>query len=98
MERFEKQEETMYRLLEIYDAYETLQDISDLLTGLGCSAGYGEGVLGKLSHIVRLIIDHADPLLYDKEIDFSGTKLAQILGDKDMDNRNKAEILTGSRK
>ena len=95
MERLEKQTNTMYRLLEIYDAYETLQDISDTLTGVGCSAGYGEGVLGKLSHIVRLIIDHADSSLYDSSVDFCDTELAQILGDREMDNHHKAVILTG---
>ena len=98
MEKKEKRREDMFRLLEIYDAYGTLQDISDLLTGFGCSAGYDEGILGKLSHVVRLITDRADPALFDRETDFSDTELARILDAKDMDNRHKAQILTESRK
>ena len=94
MNTIEEQKEEMFRLLEIYDGYEMLQDISDSLTGFGCSAGYDEGILGKLSHVVRLIVERADPALYNRETDFSDTELARILDDKDMENRYKAEILT----
>ena len=87
----------MYRLLEIYDGYEMLQDISDVLIGHRYSAGYDEGVLGKLAHIIKLIVDRADPSLYDRDVDFHDTELARILDNKEMDNHLKAEMLVGSR-
>ena len=45
----------MYKFLEIYDAYNSVQDISETLAGCGCDCGYSEGVLGKLTYIVDLI-------------------------------------------
>lgn len=94
MEGFETRKTEMYRLLEIYDGYEELQDVADSLVGFGCSAGYDEGILGKLSHVVRLIVDRTDSALYDRTVDFCDTELARILNDKNLDNRCKAEILT----
>ena len=96
--KIQKKREDMYRLLEIHDAYETLQKISESLIGYNYSAGFDEGVIGKLAHVVRLIIDRTDPSLFDKTMDFSDTELARILEDTEMDNRHKAEILTGSGK
>ena len=55
MTAFEAQKEEMYKFLEIYDAYNSVQDISETLAGCGCDCGYSEGVLGKLTYIVDLI-------------------------------------------
>ena len=56
MNMIEAQKKEMYEYLEIYDAYNTLQDISKMLTGCGCDCGYGEGILGKLTYIVDLTV------------------------------------------
>ena len=56
-----------------------------------------EGVLGKLAHIVKLIVDRADPSLYDRDVDFHDTELALILDDKKIGNHLKAEMLVGIR-
>ena len=40
-------------------------------------------------------VDHADPSLYDRNIDFHDTELALILDDKKIDNHLKAEMLVG---
>lgn len=98
MNTIEEQKEEMFRLLEIYDGYEALQDVSETLTGCGCDCGYGEGVLGKLTYIVSIITSHSDPTLYDRKTDFHDTTLARILDDRNMDNRRKAECLLGLRK
>ena len=98
MRQIEYPVETMYRLLEICDGYEMLQDISDVLIGCRYSAGYDEGVLGKLARIVKLIVDRADPSLYDRYMDFHDTELALILDDKKIDNHLKAEMLVGSKR
>ena len=97
MRQIEDPVETMYRLLEICDGYEMLQDISDVLIGCRYSAGYDEGVLGKLARIVKLIVDRADPSLY-RYMDFHDTELALILDDKKIDNHLKAEMLVGSKR
>ena len=55
MTAFEAQKEEMYKFLEIYDAYNSVQDISETLAGCGCDCGYGEDTLGKLTSIVDLI-------------------------------------------
>ena len=88
----------MFRFLEIYDAYVTLQSISETLTGCGCDCGYGEGALGKLTHIVDIIVSHAEPSLYDRSKDFCDSRLSRLLDDREMDNRLKAEYLLGLRK
>ena len=98
MNMIEAQKNEMFEYLEIYDAYSTIQDISETLTGCGCDCGYGEGTLGKLTYIVDLIASHSDSSLYDRTIDFHDTRLARLLGDKQMDNYVKAEYLLGLRK
>ena len=55
MNMIKAQIEEMYEYLEIYDAYNTLQDILETLSGCGCDCDYSEGVLGKLMNIIGLI-------------------------------------------
>ena len=98
MNMVETQKEEMYEFLEIYDGYEALQDISQVLTGCGCDCGYDEGVLGKLMNIIGLIRNHSDPSLYDRNIDYYETRFAKLLDDRQMDNHLKAEYLLGLRK
>ena len=97
MNMIEAQKEEMFEYLEIYDAYNTLQDISETLAGCGSDCGYREGVLGKLMYIIDLIRSHSDSSLYDHTIDFYDTRLARLLNDSKMDNRVKAEYLLGLR-
>ena len=98
MTTFETQKKEMFEFLEIYDAYNTVQDFSETLTGCGCDFGYGEGVLGKLMNIIGLIRNHSDPSLYDHAIDYYDTRFAKLLDDRQMDNHLKAEYLLGLRK
>ena len=98
MNMIEAQKEEMFEYLEIYDAYNTLQDISKALAGCGSDCDYSEGVLGKLMNIIGLIRNHSDPSLYDRNIDYYNTRLARLLDDSQMDNHLKAEYLLGLRK
>ena len=95
MTSLEEKSKELYRLLEIYDGYEALQEVSEALAGCSYGAGYDEGILGKLAHVVNLIVSHSDPLLFDKTMDFADTKLARILSDRELDNHRKAELLLG---
>ena len=98
MNMIKAQIEEMYEYLEIYDAYNTLQDILETLSGCGCDCDYSEGVLGKLMNIIGLIRNHSDPSLYDRNIDYYDTRLAKLLDNRQMDNHLKAEYLLGLRK
>lgn len=98
MNMIKAQIEEMFEYLEIYDAYNTLQDILETLSGCGSDCDYSEGVLGKLMNIIGLIRNHSDPSLYDSNIDYYDTRLAKLLGDSQMDNHLKAEYLLGLRK
>ena len=44
-----QQKRELFELLEIYDGYEALQDLSETLVGCSYSAGYDEGIIGKLA-------------------------------------------------
>ena len=46
---------------------------------------------------IKLIVDRADPSLYDRDVDFHDTELALILDDKKIGNHLKAEMLVGIR-
>lgn len=95
MNVFDLQKKEMYELLEIYDGYRALQDISVNLVGCTYGAGYDEGILGKMAYIVDLIVRRSNPALFDRTVDFADTELARILDDEKMDNHMKAEKLLG---
>ena len=95
MNVFDLQKKEMYELLEIYDGYRALQDISVNLVGYTYGAGYDEGIIGKLAYVVDLIVSHSSPGLFNRDVDFADTELAQILDNEKMDNHMKAEKLLG---
>lgn len=93
-----QQTEELFQFLEIYDGYEELLEVMEVLGGFIYKAGYGEGILGRLVHIVDIIKSHSDPTLYDRKQDFSDSRLAHLLANKKMNNHLKAENLLGLRK
>lgn len=97
MTSLEEKSKELYRLLEIYDGYEALQEVSEALAGCSYGAGYDEGILGKLAHVVNLIVNLSNPSLYDRTVDFADTELGRILDDRKLDNHVKAEVLLGIR-
>ena len=91
----EQQKKELFELLEIYDGYEALQDMSETLVGCTYGAGYDEGIIGKLAYVVDLIVSHSSPGLFNRDVDFADTELARILSDRELDNHRKAELLLG---
>lgn len=85
--------QTMYELLEIYDAVQKLYVVDELLTGIQHEAGYGEGILGNLSYVSDIIKRHSP--LYRPGEDLEKSEFWQLLENQKIDNRKKAEILLG---
>ncbi len=81
-------EQTMFELLEIYDAKEELERISEELSGVAFATGYDEGILGKLSRVTDIIM-RGSPLDDDQ------TEFWEILEDKSLENHRKARMLLG---
>lgn len=80
-------EQTIFELLEIYDAVNELEKLQELLVGISVSVGPGEGILGNLSYVSDIIIRHS--ALTDTN------EILQILHNTALDNHAKARILVG---
>lgn len=87
-------EQTMYELLEIHDTIDQVYIIQELLTGQTVGAGYGEGILGRLSYVTDIIMRYSR-LRRDPGLEFEKTEIGKVLDNKDMDNRRKARIILG---
>ena len=48
-------EQTMFELLEIYEAVRGLEKIEEMLIGETIGVGHGEGILGNLSYVSEII-------------------------------------------
>lgn len=90
----EKQMET---LLDIKDAVEGLESITEILFGRSEAVMYSEGALGQLTKIYELIreLSTIDDPQSDPEDDISESPVVRIMDDKTMSNEEKARMLLG---
>jgi len=86
-------EQTMFKLLEIYNATQDIWKIQEMLIGIPCDVGYGEGILGELDY-TQEIISKFSPV-YDPTEDYEESKFWQILDNREIDNHVKARLLLG---
>lgn len=86
-------EQTMFKLLEIYNATQDIWKIQEMLIGITCDVGYGEGILGALDYAQEVIAKFSP--VYNPGEDYEESKFWQILDDREMDNHVKARLLLG---
>ena len=84
-------EQTMFELLEVYDAVRGLEKIEEMLIGETIGVGHGEGILGNLSYVSEIIKRHSPVFTPDE--DYEKSYFWKVLDDEEMDNRRKARIL-----
>lgn len=86
-------EQTMFELLEMYDAVNELEKIEIMLIGESVGIGPGEGIMGNLSYVTEIIKRHSP--VYSSGVDYEESYFGKILEDEKMDNHRKARILLG---
>ena len=86
-------EQTMFELLEMYDAVNELEEIEVMLVGESVGVGPGEGIMGSLSYVPEIIRWHSP--IYIPGADYKDSRFGRILEDEKMDNHRKARILLG---
>ena len=86
-------EQTMFELLEVYDAVNGLEKIEVMLVGESVGVGPGEGIMGSLSYVPEIIRRHSP--IYIPGVDYEDSHFGRILEDEKMDNHRKARILLG---
>ncbi len=86
-------ERTMFELLEIYDAQEELHRVLAMLIDDDYDAGYGEGILGRLSHVTDIIMRNS-PLYHPGE-DYNQSEFCRVLEDETIDNHKKSKLILG---
>jgi hypothetical protein len=86
-------EQTMFELLEMYDAVNGLEKIEIMLIGESVATGPGEGIMGNLSYVTEIIRRHYP--IYTPGVNYEDTYFGKILEDEEMDNHRKARVLLG---
>ena len=86
-------EQTMFELLEVYDAMNDLREVEEMLVGESIGVGPGEGIMGNLSYVSQIISRYSP--LYMPDVDYDKTYYCRVLEDEEMDNHRKARILLG---
>ena len=90
-------EKQMTTLLDIKDAVESLDGITQILLGRSEAVLYSEGALGQLTKIYGLIREFStiDVPQSSPEDDINESPVAKIMDDKTLSNEEKARILLG---
>lgn len=89
----------MEHLLDIKDAVEELEGVLGTLTGSSLVLGYSDGTIGKLTRVYGLVrelsnIKEPEPTVEDDALDYP---LEKLIGDKSIDNKEKArQLLNGN--
>ena len=86
-------EQTMFELLEVYDAVNDLREVEEMLVGESIGVGPGEGIMGNLLYVSEIIARHSP--VYCPDVDYDKTYFCRVLEDEEMDNHRKARILLG---
>ena len=95
-EREKFTEQDVADLLAIYEAQEALQDVVESLIGEMVGCGPGEGICGDLGRVYDIIRRHsALPANEDPTTSFEESPLGRILGNREMGNKRKAQIILG---
>ena len=87
-------EQTMFKLLEVYNASLDFSDILYKLIGKPfCDVDPSEGILGALDYVPEVITKFSP--VYDPTEDYEESRFWQILDDREIDNHVKARLLLG---
>ena len=70
-------EQTMFELLEIYDAVNDLREVEKMLVGESIGVGPGEGIMGNLSYVSEIIARHSP--VYCPDVDYDKTQSLMFL-------------------